>query len=91
MISTTRPELIPAASRSTSTPTTSATPRSPDRRAIVPLTEHEVPILSDDDVRTDFGTGLMMVCTFGDGADVQRWKRDGLDLRLGIDPAGQAH
>ena len=38
---------------------------------------------------TDFGTGLMMVCTFGDGADVQRWKRDGLDLRLGIDPAGK--
>ena len=51
------------------------------RHAIVPITGHEVPILSDDDVQTDFGTGLMMVCTFGDGADVQRWKRDGLDLR----------
>ena len=50
-----------------------------------------MPILSDEDVRTDFGTGLMMVCTFGDGADVQRWKRDGLDLRLGIDPGRQAH
>ena len=48
-----------------------------------------MPILSDDDVRTDFGTGLMMVCTFGDGADVQRWKRDGLDLRMGIDAAGK--
>ena len=57
--------------------------RSPDRHAIVPISGHEVPILSDDDVRTDFGTGLMMVCTFGDGADVQRWKRDGLDLPHG--------
>ena len=38
---------------------------------------------------TDFGTGLMMVCTFGDGDDVQRWRRDGLDLRLGIDAAGR--
>ena len=55
----------------------------------MPISGHEVPILSDEDVRTDFGTGLMMVCTFGDGADVQRWKRDGLDLRLGIDPAGK--
>ena len=50
------------------------------QHAIVPITGHEVPILSDEEVRPEFGTGLMMVCTFGDGADVQRWKRDGLDL-----------
>ena len=57
--------------------------------AIVPVAGHEVPIRSDDDVKVDFGTGLMMVCTFGDGADVQRWKRDGLELRMGVDAAGK--
>jgi valyl-tRNA synthetase len=31
----------------------------------------------------------MMVCTFGDGDDVRRWKRDHLDTRLCIAPDGK--
>ena len=89
VISTTRPELIPSCVALYFNPEDERYASLAGRHAIVPITGHEVPILSDEDVRTDFGTGLMMVCTFGDGADVQRWKRDGLDLRLGIDPAGK--
>jgi valyl-tRNA synthetase len=89
VISTTRPELIPSCVALYFNPKDERYQSLVGQHAIVPITGHEVPILSDDDVKTDFGTGLMMVCTFGDGADVQRWKRDHLELRLGIDPAGK--
>src|SRR5262245_27663869 len=89
VISTTRPELIPSCVALYFNPKDDRYQALAGRHAIVPISEHEVPILSDDDVRPDFGTGLMMVCTFGDVADVQRWKRDGLALRLGIDPTGR--
>lgn len=58
-------------------------------RATVPLFGHAVPILSDPDVLPDFGTGLMMVCTFGDSDDVKRWRRDGLELRACVGPDGR--
>ena len=89
VISTTRPELIPSCVALYFNPDDERYASLADQHAIVPITGHEVPILSDEEVRPEFGTGLMMVCTFGDGADVQRWKRDGLALRLGIDPAGK--
>jgi valyl-tRNA synthetase len=57
--------------------------------AMVPLFGHRVPIRADSDVLPDFGTGLMMVCTFGDSDDVKRWKRDGLSLRPCIGPDGR--
>ena len=45
-------------------------------------------IKDDEEVKLDFGTGLMMVCTFGDGEDVKKWKRDKLDTRLVIGKDG---
>src|ERR1700761_7348569 len=57
--------------------------------ATVPLFGHHVPILADRDVLPEFGTGLMMVCTFGDSDDVKRWKRDGLNLRPCVGPDGR--
>ncbi|HTU43921.1 MAG TPA: valine--tRNA ligase [Bryobacteraceae bacterium] len=57
--------------------------------AIVPLFGHSVPILADREVLPEFGTGLMMVCTFGDSDDVKRWKRDGLALRACVGPDGR--
>ncbi|HHO54192.1 MAG TPA: valine--tRNA ligase, partial [Deltaproteobacteria bacterium] len=58
-------------------------------RALEPLEQRRVPVLTDPGVDRDFGTGLMMVCTFGDGEDVRRWKRDGLPLRIRIGPDGR--
>ena len=31
----------------------------------------------------------MMVCTFGDGEDVKKWKEDELDTRIAIDRHGK--
>ena len=73
--------------RSTTTPPIPGTPGSTAAR--VPLFGHEVPVLADEDVDPEFGTGLMMVCTFGDSEDVLRWRRDHLALRLVMGPDGR--
>jgi valyl-tRNA synthetase len=89
VISTTRPELIPACVALYCNPHDERYTHLVGSKAVVPLFGHEVPILTDPDVKLDFGTGLMMVCTFGDGEDVKKWKRDGLDLRLVITQDGK--
>ena len=55
----------------------------------MPLFGYEVPVLTDESVDPEYGTGLMMVCTFGDSEDVLRWRRDGLALRLVVEPDGR--
>ncbi|WP_132058114.1 valine--tRNA ligase [Halorussus amylolyticus] len=47
----------------------------------VPLFGQEVELLADDDVDGDFGTGAVMICTFGDKQDVTWWAEHDLDLR----------
>lgn len=89
VISTTRPELIPACVALYCNPADDRYRRLAGSTAVVPLLGYEVPLRSDDGVDMEFGTGLMMVCTFGDGEDVKRWKRDGLDTRLCIGPNGR--
>lgn len=89
VIATTRPELIPACVALYFHPEDARYQHLRGRRATVPQSGHTVPILCDEDVALDFGTGLMMVCTFGDGEDVRRWKRDGLETRIVIGPDGR--
>jgi valyl-tRNA synthetase len=86
-IATTRPELLPACVALYHHPVD-------DRyqgltTARVPLFGYEVPVLADQDVDPEYGTGLMMVCTFGDSEDVLRWRRDHLALRLVVGPDGR--
>ncbi|HEY8472816.1 MAG TPA: valine--tRNA ligase [Natronosporangium sp.] len=89
VIATTRPELLPACVALYANP---ADPRYQSLiggTATVPLFGQEVPIRTDDAVDPEFGTGLMMVCTFGDGDDVLKWRRDKLELRLVIGGDGR--
>jgi valyl-tRNA synthetase len=86
-IATTRPELLPACVALYHHPA--------DGRyaglaaATVPLFGYQVPVNADEDVDPEYGTGLMMVCTFGDSEDVLRWRRDHLALRLVVEPDGR--
>lgn len=89
VISTTRPELIPACVALYHHPEDERYAHLKGTTAVVPLFGHEVPILTDETVDPSFGTGLMMVCTFGDGEDVRKWKRDGLATRLVIGADGK--
>ena len=89
VISTTRPELIPACVALYYNPEDERYKHLNGTQAKVPLVDRTVPILSDEDVDLEFGTGLMMVCTFGDGEDVRRWKRDKLETRIILGPNGK--
>ena len=85
-IMTTRPELLPACV---------AVMCHPDnydkykwKSAITPLGV-KVPIVADDKVSKEKGTGMVMCCTFGDQTDIDWWKKYKLDLRLIINEKGQ--
>ncbi len=87
LIATTRPELLPACVALYHHPADAR--YAGLRTATVPLFGQEVPVLTDESVDPEYGTGLMMVCTFGDSEDVLRWRRDDLALRLVVEPDGR--
>ncbi len=80
-IATTRPEFLPACVAVFYHPGDKRYTILRNKKAIVPLAGHMVPILSDEKVDKDFGTGLVMVCTFGDTTDIEWWKHHKLPLR----------
>lgn len=88
-IATTRPELLPACVALYRHPDDARWAHLDGARVSVPLFGHEVLVRADAGVRPDFGTGLLMVCTFGDGDDVERWRRDGLPARICLGPDGR--
>jgi valyl-tRNA synthetase len=89
VIATTRPELLPACVALYHHPADPRHRHLAGTTATVPLFGHDVPVRADESVDPGFGTGLMMVCTFGDGEDVARWRRDRLDLRLAVTGDGR--
>ena len=58
-------------------------------KATVPLFGQEVPILADETVDKDFGTGAVMVCTFGDKTDIAWVHKHKLPLRMILDRSGK--
>ncbi|MDG5778434.1 valine--tRNA ligase [Haloarculaceae archaeon H-GB2-1] len=80
-IATTRPELLAACVSMAVSPDDE---RYEDRIGDtfeVPLFGHEVELIADDEADADFGTGAVMICTFGDKQDVTWWAEHDLDLR----------
>ena len=45
--------------------------------------------MADEKVDKEFGTGIVMVCTFGDRTDVEWWMKHKLPLKLIIDKQGR--
>ncbi|MEK6950158.1 MAG: valine--tRNA ligase [Nanoarchaeota archaeon] len=89
IIGTTRPELIPACVALFYHPADQRYQLLKGKFAVVPRFNYQVPILSDENVDKEKGTGLMMVCTFGDKDDVDKWHRYQLPLRVVIDKQGR--
>jgi valyl-tRNA synthetase len=89
VIATTRPELLAACVALYHYPGDGRYRALSGATARVPLFGHQVPIRADEGVDPGFGTGLMMVCTFGDSEDVTRWRRDGLDTRVVVTDDGR--
>ncbi len=81
VIATTRPELLPACVAVAAHPDDERYQELFGRKAITPLFRVPVPIFASPLVDREKGTGILMVCTFGDATDVQWWREEGLPLR----------
>lgn len=85
VIGTTRPELIPACVAVFYHPDDTRYQHLKGKRAVTALFGVSVPILEDDTVEMEKGTGIMMCCTFGDEKDIDKWKRHNLESREVLD------
>ncbi|PSQ60427.1 valine--tRNA ligase [Halobacteriales archaeon SW_7_71_33] len=88
VITTTRPELLPACVAMIVHPEDEDRAHLVGGTARVPLFGHEVPIIADERVDPDAGTGMVMSCTFGDQTDIEWYQAHDLDLRVAIDESG---
>ena len=80
-IATTRPELIPAIVCIFINPNDDRYNHLIGKKAHIPLLNLEVPIMGDDKVDANKGTGIVMCCTFGDQTDIEWWKKYNLPLK----------
>jgi valyl-tRNA synthetase len=89
LIETTRPELIPACVALLAHPDDERQSGLVGREVLTPLFGTRVPVLTHPLVEPDKGTGLVMVCTFGDLTDVVWWRELGLPVRSVLAPDGR--
>ena len=88
-IATTRPELLCACDCVFVNPKDDKRAYLIGKRVRVPLYDYYVPVLCDDKVELDKGTGVVMCCTFGDQTDTQWYKKYKLELKVAIDDYGR--
>ncbi len=88
-IMTTRPELLAACVAVMVHPDDARYKHLHGKNAITPLFGVRVPIVADDLVQLDKGTGAVMCCTFGDETDIKWYKKHGLKLRLILEKYGK--
>ncbi|HYI44473.1 MAG TPA: valine--tRNA ligase [Actinomycetota bacterium] len=81
VIATTRPELLPACIAVTAHPDDKRYKDIIGKTAITPLFNAPVPVLADEAADPEKGTGILMICTFGDAADVEKWRELGVPAR----------
>ncbi len=80
-IATTRPELLPAIVCVFVNPTDEKHNHLIGKTAHIPVINVDVPIMADEKVDKDKGTGVVMCCTFGDQTDIEWWKKYNLPLK----------
>jgi len=88
-IETTRPELIPACVALVAHPEDDRYRDLFGSQAITPLFRARVPVLAHEIADPEKGTGIAMVCTFGDVTDVMWWRELGLPIRAVVQPDGR--
>jgi valyl-tRNA synthetase len=89
LIETTRPELIPACVALLAHPDDERQRDLVGTEVLTPLFGTRVPVLTHPLVEREKGTGLVMVCTFGDLTDVVWWRELGLGVRSVLGPDGR--
>ncbi len=81
IIATTRPELLPACIAVVAHPDDIRYQHLFGKNAVTPLFHAEVPILASEHADPEKGTGILMICTFGDSSDVDWWKQSKLPIK----------
>lgn len=89
IIATTRPELLPACVAVLYHPEDSRYKDLKGLNAISPLFESRVPLIADEQVLQDKGTGLVMCCTFGDTSDIAWWQKYKLPIKIILTKQGR--
>ncbi|MCP4039399.1 MAG: valine--tRNA ligase [bacterium] len=89
VIATTRPELLPACVGVCAHPDDARYRELFGKRAVTPLFHAPVPIFASELADPEKGTGILMVCTFGDATDVIWWREQNLPSRQLISKNGR--
>jgi len=89
IISTTRPELLCSCIAVVAHPEDDRFQKYFGQEATTPLFGAKVPIIASDHADPEKGSGIMMVCTFGDAADVDWWKKNSLPIKQTIGSDGR--
>ena len=82
VIATTRPELLGACVCVYVHPDDKRYKRYVGKKAIVPLFNYNVPIFADESANPEKGTGMLMICSYGDKYDVEAIKKRKLEPRV---------
>ncbi|HEX4215083.1 MAG TPA: valine--tRNA ligase [Candidatus Dormibacteraeota bacterium] len=88
-VETTRPELLPACVAVLVHPDDAEHRHLVGRTARTPLFDVEVPVMAHHLARPERGTGVVMVCTFGDLTDVAWWRELSLPTRVVVTRDGR--
>ncbi len=88
LIATTRPELIPACVAIFYNPKDERFKHLKGKKAKIPLFNYEVPILEDPSADMEKGTGMLMVCSYGDKFDVEAINKHKLNPRIILNQNG---
>jgi valyl-tRNA synthetase len=88
-IATTRPELLASCIGVSAHPEDARYQHLIGKSAVTPLFAAPVPIIADEGADPEKGTGILMICTFGDQADVDWWRELGVPVRETIGRDGR--
>jgi len=89
VIATTRPELLPACVVVLVNPDDERYKELVGKTMIVPIFGNEVKVMADPSVDPKFGTGIVMVCTFGDLSDLEIVRKNNLPFIRAINEKGK--
>ncbi len=88
VIATTRPELLGACRAILVNPNDERYTHLHGKKVVVPIYNHTVPIIPHKEARMEFGTGAMMLCSYGDQADIRLFRELNLKPKILINTDG---
>ncbi|HEY7400597.1 MAG TPA: valine--tRNA ligase, partial [Actinomycetota bacterium] len=88
-IETSRPELIPACVALVAHPSDARFASLVGSEVLTPLFRVPIPVVAHPLADPEKGTGIAMICTFGDVTDVTWWRELGLPMRVVIEKDGR--